>query len=134
MMEVSLNEINRSIGKLIGTVEAVEKKVDEQSRKMETSERTASENRANIHRRLDDIVERTGDMESEFNTIKRDVSSIRRKVDEHEQVTIQIKHLRSKAEGAGTLGRWLIKFGGWILGGASTIGMIYTWLTGRPPP
>lgn len=133
-MAVSLNEINRTIGELVGAVKAIENKVDDQTRRFEVSERTASESRANVHRRLDDIVERTGDMECEVSAIKKDVESVRRKVNEHEQVTIQIKTMRDQAAGAGTLGRWLIKFGGWIVGAASAVGMAYTWLTGRPPP
>lgn len=38
-----------------------------------------------------------------------------------------------QARGAGTLGHWLIKFVGWILGVAATVVSFYTLLTGHPP-
>ncbi len=51
-----------------------------------------------------------------------------------EEVTVQVKTLRTKAEGAGTAVRWLIRAGIAILGFACWVLGIHTWLTGRPPP
>lgn len=83
--------------------------------------------RQNMHRRLDDLVMRTTHLES-------DMSSTKHKLDRMEKVTVQVTTLRTKAQGAGTLGRWLIRLGigivtlaGWLIGA-------YTWMTGRPPP
>lgn len=80
-----------------------------------------------MHRRLDDLVMRTTHLES-------DMSSTKHKLDRMEKVTVQVTTLRTKAQGAGTLGRWLIRLGigivtlaGWLIGA-------YTWMTGRPPP
>jgi hypothetical protein len=60
--------------------------------------------------------------------------SIKNKVDAHEKVTVEVTTLRTRAEGAGTAGRWLLRagiaivtFAGWLVGA-------YTWMTGRPPP
>lgn len=62
------------------------------------------------------------------------MSSVKNRVEAHEKVTVEVTTLRTKAEGAGTLGRWLIRIGigvvtaaGWLIGA-------YTWMTGRPPP
>lgn len=108
--------VERTLGLILGKLEAMEERMD----KAETS-------RAGVHRRLDDLVMRTTHLES-------DVASTKMRVEGMEQVTVQTTTLITKAEGAGTLGRWLIRIGvavvtvaGWIIGA-------YTWLTGRPPP
>jgi hypothetical protein len=115
-MPTSLNDIYLKLGDLIAKVDAIEQRFDR-----------ADESRANVHRRLDDLLLRTTHLET-------DIGSIRNRVDAHEKVTVEVTTLRTKAEGAGTLGRWLIRagiaivsFAGWMLG-------LYTWLTGRPPP
>lgn len=127
MTAASLNEIYKLVGELSGTMKAVSDKVDGIKSDMSDSERTAAASRANMHRRLDDIAERTGHLESDMTTVKE-------KVERVEGVSKDVVALRQQATGAGTLGRWLIKVGigvvslaGWLIG-------IYTYLTGRPPP
>lgn len=123
----SLNEIYKLIGELTGTVKAIEGGISEIKQDLATSEVASSNGRAGIHRRLDDIVQRTANLES-------DMSATKNKVEGMEKVTVEVTTLRSKAEGAGTLGRWLLRAGigvvtvaGWLVGA-------YTYLTGRPPP
>lgn len=123
----SLNEIYKLVGELTGAVKAIEGGIREIKQDLAASEETSSNSRAGIHRRLDDIVQRTANLES-------DMSVTKNKVEGMEKVTVEVTTLRSKAEGAGTLGRWLLRAGigivtvaGWIIGA-------YTYLTGKPPP
>lgn len=108
--------VERLLGILIGKMEAVEDRMDK-----------AENSRAGVHRRLDDLLQRTTHLEGE-------VALTKAKVEGMEKVTVEVTTLRTKAQGAGTLGRWLIRLGigivtlaGWLIGA-------YTWLTGRPPP
>ncbi|TKT69067.1 DUF1515 family protein [Aquamicrobium sp. LC103] len=108
--------IDHKLGVVIGKLDGIEGRLDRQD-----------ESRAVLHKRMDDLVLRQTHMEA-------DVSSLKNKVEGMEKVTVEVTTLRTKAEGAGTLGRWLIRVGigvvtlaGWLLGA-------YTWLTGRPPP
>lgn len=110
------SSIDRQLGIVIGKLDGIEDRLDRQD-----------ESRAKLHKRMDEIVMRTTHLES-------DVSSVKSKVDDMEKVTIEVSTLRNRAEGAGTLGRWLIRIGigvvtlaGWIIGA-------YTYVTGRPPP
>ncbi|TKT69074.1 DUF1515 family protein [Aquamicrobium sp. LC103] len=110
------SSIERSLGVVIGKLDGIEGRLDRQD-----------ESRAALHRRMDDLMLRQTHMES-------DVSTLKNKVEGMEKVTVEVTTLRAKAEGAGTLGRWLIRIGigvvtlaGWLIGA-------YTWLTGRPPP
>jgi len=123
----SLHDIYKSRGELTGTVKAIESVIAEIKQDIAASELTSSNSRAGIHRRLDDIVQRTANLES-------DMSATKNKVEGMEKVTVEVTTLRSEAEGAGTLGRWLLRAGigvvtvaGWLVGA-------YTYLTGRPPP
>lgn len=115
-----MNELNRAIGELTAEVRGLRRDVQD--------DRTASANyRKGMRDEMGKIVLRQTHLES-------DVSSIKAKVDDMEQVTVQVKTMTTKAQGAGTLGRWLIRIGlgvvtlaGWIVG-------VYTYLTGKPPP
>jgi hypothetical protein len=126
-MAASLNDIYKSIGELTGIVKGLSEKIEENERRNTESIRRADESRANVHRRLDDLVLRTTHLES-------DMQSTKSRVEEMGAVTDDVVKMRHKADGAGTLGRWLIRIGigvvsvgGWIVGA-------YTYLTGRPPP
>jgi len=127
MTDASLNDIYHLVGELKGTVKGLHGKVDDLKKDMSDSEATSADYRAGVRDELGKLVMRTTHLEA-------DVGAVKAKVDAHEKVTIEVTTLRSKAEGAGTLGRWLIRVGigvvtaaGWIIG-------VYTWLTGRPPP
>lgn len=115
-----MNELNRAIGELMAEVRGLRRDVQD--------DRSASANyRQGMRDEMGKIVMRQTHLEA-------DVSSIKQKVGDMEQVTVQVKTMTTKAEGAGTLGRWLIRIGigvvtfaGWIIGA-------YTYLTGKPPP
>jgi hypothetical protein len=76
---------------------------------------------------MDDLVIRQTHTES-------DVAFLRSKAEAHEKVTNEVTTLRTKAEGAGTAGMWLLKLGGWVLSAAGGFAAAWTLLTGRPPP
>jgi t-SNARE complex subunit (syntaxin) len=127
MAAASLNEIYLAIGSLTKAVEGLKDQIEGNERRNEDAIRTANESRANVHRRLDDIFERTKDLEAEMATVKRTVQDV-------ERVTVEVTTLRTKAAGAGTLGRWLIRLGIGIVTAAGWIAAGYTSLTGKPPP
>ncbi len=108
--------VERMLGILLGKIEGIEDRMER-----------AESSRAGVHRRLDDLLQRTTHLEGE-------VASTKSKVEDMEKVTIEVTTLRTRAQGAGTLGRWLVRLGigivtvaGWLIGA-------YTWMTGRPPP
>lgn len=134
MASASLNEIYKLIGGFGEAIKAIERGITEIKHDIAASEITSSNSRAGIHRRLDDIVQRTANLEGEMNATKKETTEIKDKVAGMEKVTGDVMTLRAKAEGAGTLGHWLLRIGvvvvtaaGWLIGA-------YTWLTGRPPP
>lgn len=110
------SNIERAIGVVIGKLDGIEDRLDRQD-----------DSRAKLHQRLDDLVMRTTHLEG-------DMSSIRHKVDGMEKVTVEVTTLRTKAQGAGTLGRWLLIAGGWLLSAAGGFAAAWTFVTGRPPP
>lgn len=119
MTDASLNELNRTIGELTAEVRGLR-------RDAQDDRKIAADHRQSVREELSNMVLRQTHIES-------DVATLKNKVAAHERVTVEVKTLRTKAEGAGTLGRWLIRLGigivtvaGWIIGA-------YTWLTGRPP-
>ena len=122
-----LIEFSGKIEGLTGALKALDDKVDDIREDISTSESTSSVYRQGVREELAKIVIRQTHLEA-------DVSSLKNKVDAHEKVTVEVTTLRTKAEGAGTLGRLLLRVGigivtvaGWLIGA-------YTWLTGRPPP
>lgn len=113
---MTASNVQRDIGAILATLKAIEDRLER-----------ADESRAGMHRRMDEIVLRTTHLEA-------DVGSIVKKVDDMEKVTVEVTTLRTKAQGAGTLGRWLIRLGIGIVTAAGWMIGAYTWLTGRPPP
>lgn len=113
---MSESSIERALGVVIGKLDGIEGRLDKQDA-----------SRAILHQRLDDLVMRTTHLES-------DMLSVKGRVEANEKVTVEVTTLRSKAEGAGTLGRWLIRLGIGVVTAAGWLVGVYTYLTGRPPP
>jgi hypothetical protein len=126
-MQTSLNEIYQAIGSLTKAVEGLKEQIASNEKRNEDAIKMANESRANVHRRLDDIVMRTTHLES-------DVSSVKNKIEDVEKVTVEVTTLRTKAQGAGTLGRWLIRIGIGVVTVAGWLAAAWTQATGRPPP
>lgn len=116
----AMNELNRAIGELTAEVRGLRRDVQD--------DRTTSANhRQGVREELSNIVLRQSHIET-------DMLALKNKVEGMEEVTIQVKTLSHKAEGAGTLGRLLLKLGGWLLSAAGGFAAAWTLLTGRPPP
>ena len=126
-MAASLNDIYRAVGELTGTVKAINEKVDSLGKDMSDSEHASATSRANVHRRLDEVVMRTTHLEA-------DVQAVKVKIERVEEVTDDVTQLRTKAAGAGTLGRWLIRIGIAVVGLAGWAVGIYTTDSAKPPP
>ena len=126
-MAASLNDIYRAVGELTATMKAINEKVDGLGKDMSDSEHASATSRANVHRRLDEVVMRTTHLEA-------DVQSVKTKIERVEEVTDDVTQLRTKAAGAGTLGRWLIRIGIAVVGLAGWAVGIYTTYSGKPPP
>lgn len=127
MATTSLNEIYLAIGSLTNAVEGLKEQIASNEKRNEDAIRSANESRANVHRRLDDIVTRTTHLEN-------GMVAVQKTIEEVEKVTIEVTTLRTKAQGAGSLGYWLLRIGGVVLSAAGGFAAAYTWLTGRPPP
>lgn len=110
------SNIERSLGIVIGKLDGIEDRLNRQD-----------ESRAALHRRVDDLVLRQTHQEA-------DIVSIKNKVDGMEKVTVAVTTLRTKAQGAGALGHWLIRIGIGVVSVAGWIYGAYLWVTGRPPP
>ncbi|MCT7375471.1 DUF1515 domain-containing protein [Chelativorans salis] len=127
MAQTSLNEIYKAVGELTNAVQGLQRQIEGNEKRNAESIRKADQSRANVHRRLDEVVMRTTHLESDMMSVKGKVESV-------QTVTDDIKQMRQQAVGAGTLGVWLWKIGGWVIGAAAGFMAAYTWLTGRPPP
>lgn len=110
------SSVERTLGILLGKVEGIEDRLDR-----------ADESRAGIHKSLDEVVMRTTHLET-------DVLAVKNKTDAIQTVTDDVKQLRQRAQGAGSMGHWLIKVGIGVVTAAGWIMALYTWATGRPPP
>jgi methyl-accepting chemotaxis protein len=134
MTETSLNEIYKSIGGLTEAVKALGKTMEANEKRNVEAIEQANESRANVHRRLDDITAAQSDLTTRTSHLETGIKTLTGEVGDMRQVTDDVKAMREQARGAGTLGQWLLKFGGWVLGAAATVVSFYTWITGRPPP
>ncbi|MDH4991026.1 DUF1515 family protein [Aquamicrobium lusatiense] len=110
------SNIERTLGVVIGKLDGIEDRLDRQD-----------ESRAALHRRVDDLVLRQTHQEA-------DIASIKHKVEGMEKVTSEVVTLRTKAQGAGAMGHWLIRIGMGVLAVAGWLYGAYLWLMGRPPP
>ncbi|WP_339760683.1 DUF1515 family protein [uncultured Hoeflea sp.] len=130
----SLNDIYRSIGELTGAVKALGDTIESNEKRNVTAIAEANKSRANVHKRLDEITATAADLTTRTSHLESGIASLTSEVGDMRKVTDDVKVMREQARGAGTLGHWLIKFGGWVLGAAATLVSVYTWITGRPPP
>lgn len=127
MADNTLHEIFDRLGSLGATMHMMNVKVDALVADLHTAEEHSNKSRAAVHRRLDEVVDRTAKLEGA-------VAAVERTMGEVQSVTDGVKKMRERALGAGTLGHWLIRIGGVILSAAGGFAAAYTWLTGRPPP
>lgn len=112
---VGLNEIYKLVGGLGEAVRDIERSLEGLKKDIADSEQNSATSRANVHKRLDEVVLRTSTLESE-------VSIVKLKMDEMSGITDSVKELSQKAQGAGILGRVLLHLGialitlaGWLV-------------------
>ena len=134
MAGVNLNEIYQAIGSLTSAVQSLAEKIEANERrnaqsiaKVDDSLKDAAKSRADVHKRLDDLVIRTTHLEDEVHSVKEKTTAM-------QEVTDDVVSMRQRVQGAGWFGRIsfrvavaFVTFGGWLA-------WAYTALTGRPPP
>lgn len=115
-----LNRIHEAIGGLTNEVVGLRRDtVEDRS--------VSAAHRKEVRQELTNLVVRTTHLEA-------DLMSVKRRVEANEEITVEVRTLRNKAQGAGTAGRWLIQFGIGLVGFVGWIVGLYSYLTGRPPP
>lgn len=113
---MSERSMDMMLGRMEGQLEAILDRMDR-----------ADESRAGVHRRLDEFAHRLTRVEADLISVKHSQANM-------QAVTDDVVTLRSQAQGAGTLGHWLIRLGLGVIWFAGVLAGAYTWLTGRPPP
>ena len=94
-MPASLNDIYKAIGELTSEVTSLRRDLQEAERNAVDSARRADQHRTVLHRRMDEIVDRTGTLEGDMRIINKTVMEVKEVTDE---VT------RWKIAGMGALG------------------------------
>ena len=94
-MPASLNDIYKAIGELTSEVTSLRRDLQEAERNAVGSARRADQHRTVLHRRMDEIVNRTGTLEGDMRIINKTVMEVKEVTDE---VT------RWKIAGMGALG------------------------------
>jgi len=92
-MPENMNELNRTLGIVLGEIDFLIKEVKDIRDDMTDSEGKSDTSRASIHRRLDEVVQRTGSLEGKM-------GSVERTVDEVKVVTEQVERWRLMGLGA----------------------------------
>lgn len=93
MVDLSLNDIYKSIGALTAEVQGLRRDMEASERRAALENREADEKRAIVHRRMDDIVSEVGD-------IKTDIATITGQVKDSKVVTDQVKQWKLMGMGA----------------------------------
>lgn len=119
---------------IVERVDGLGKKLDDTREDLKESEAKSDKSRGHMHNRIDGVQKEIHDLRLESSGQATALEGLKTAVADVQAVTDDVKAMREQARGAGTLGQWLLKFGGWVLGAAATVASVYTWLTGRPPP
>lgn len=94
MTDASLNEINRTLGALTAVVERME-------RALESSDHKADQHRSNVHRRLDDMLDQTGEIERRLNHLEGRVAAVDRSLREDVMPTVtEVRIWKQRGVGA----------------------------------
>lgn len=97
--------LHQKIGELLGMTVALKESVQRVEEQARRSEDKADQSRAVVHRRLDDMVNRVGEVEQNMSLVKADVAEMKPETDD-------IKRWKLKGIGALTI----ITFGAMSLG------------------
>jgi len=120
-----------SLEMLLGGLQEGVKNIGQQMSEMRTEMREdqekADKSRANVHKRLDEQSDKQAALEVHFAVMSKDVTEMK-------SVTDEVVSMRQQAQGAGTLGRWLLRIGSGILVLAGWVTSAYMYFAARPPP
>ncbi|WP_048649080.1 DUF1515 family protein [Nitratireductor soli] len=83
--------VERTLGQILGELKGIDDRLQR-----------ADDSGAVVHRRLDEVSTRLSHMEGEVDATKQ-------KIEQMQAVTDDVVKLRTQAQGAGTVGRWLVR-------------------------
>ncbi|EDQ33969.1 Protein of unknown function (DUF1515) [Hoeflea phototrophica DFL-43] len=109
-------------------------KLDETRVDLKESEEKSDKSRGHMHNRIDGVQKEIHDLRLETSGQASALEGLKASVSDVQKVTDDVKAMRQQAQGAGTLGHWLIKIGIAVLAVAGWLVSAYTYLTGKPPP
>jgi len=78
----NMNEVNRTLGVVLGKLEFLIKEVRDIRDDMTDSEGKSDSSRASIHRRLDEVVQRTGSLEGKMSGVERSLADVKQVTDD----------------------------------------------------
>jgi len=78
----NMNEVNRTLGVVLGKLEFLIKEVGDIRDDMTDSEGKSDTSRASIHKRLDELVQRTGSLEGKMNGVERSLADVKQVPDD----------------------------------------------------
>lgn len=81
MAMASLNEIYKAIGALTEAVKNVDRRLEEFEKEQTESTERADKHRATLHRRMDEIVDRTGKLEGQMDSAQKDIGDVKKVTD-----------------------------------------------------
>jgi hypothetical protein len=99
-MATSLNEINRTLGVIIGRLDSVDRTLVGIQKDMGESETKSDASRVGMHRRLDEVVLRTSHLESDVMGVKRDLGEVATGLGDVKTVTDEVKAWKQRGIGA----------------------------------
>lgn len=102
---MSQNSVERTLGILLGKVEGIEKSIE-----------LGDQQRATVHRRLDDVIESVGELATELATMKADVV-------DSKVITDEVKQWKQRGIGA----LFVSGVAGTAIGGAAVGFVVYWW-------
>src|SRR5690349_5805243 len=99
-MAPSLNEINRTLGVILGKLDGMDRALADIRKDMTESETKSDASRAGMHRRLDEVVLRTGHLENDVMGVKRDLGEVATGLGDVKTVTDEVKAWKQRGIGA----------------------------------
>jgi len=81
MAAVNLNEIYKAIGALTESVKNVDRRLEDFEKEQAANVAQANTHRATLHRRMDEIVDRTGKLEGKMSSVEEDVGKVKEVTD-----------------------------------------------------
>jgi hypothetical protein len=81
MAAASLNEIYKAIGALTEAVKNVDRRLEDFEKEQAANAVQANTHRATLHKRMDEIVDRTGKLEGQMSSAQKDIGKVKEVTD-----------------------------------------------------